>query len=246
MPKPTRPATTRIEKHTAMKPSSASALRTAGKKKTDERNQASQLGDQPYCISFLSSSCHLTANMHVPCQMRREHTKSGGIAPHCHTTPQRRAERVETCLLRRPTKYIGALLPTWRNWQTRQTQNLVLVRVCGFDPLRRHHISPDFLGCQKQGSKIGFSTPILLAQPSKPVTQLKNMNCSPNFLNWLRQGRVFAALFVLFFTFTPVLPAAIIGTNSPTQPLTAGRIAALPRAQQPVWKEYLKRSTRQN
>ena len=27
----------------------------------------------------------------------------------------------------------------WRNWQTRQTQNLVLVRVCGFDPLRRHH-----------------------------------------------------------------------------------------------------------
>ncbi len=48
-------------------------------------------------------------------------------------------ERVETCLLRRPPKYIGALLPTWRNWQTRQTQNLVLVRVCGFDPLRRHH-----------------------------------------------------------------------------------------------------------
>jgi DNA polymerase III subunit delta' len=27
----------------------------------------------------------------------------------------------------------------WRNWQTRQTQNLVLARVCGFDPLRRHH-----------------------------------------------------------------------------------------------------------
>jgi hypothetical protein len=48
----------------------------------------------------------------------------------------------ETCLLRRPLKYIGALLPTWRNWQTRQTQNLVLVRVCGFDPLRRHHLNP--------------------------------------------------------------------------------------------------------
>ncbi len=27
----------------------------------------------------------------------------------------------------------------WRNWQTRQTQNLVPERVCGFDPLRRHH-----------------------------------------------------------------------------------------------------------
>src|SRR5208283_5664608 len=52
-----------------------------------------------------------------------------------------RNERVETCLLRRPTKYIGTLLPTWRNWQTRQTQNLVLVRVCGFDPLRRHHLA---------------------------------------------------------------------------------------------------------
>ena len=29
--------------------------------------------------------------------------------------------------------------PMWRNWQTRQTQNLVSVRMCGFDPLRRHH-----------------------------------------------------------------------------------------------------------
>ena len=47
--------------------------------------------------------------------------------------------RTETCLLCRPLEYIGALLPMWRNWQTRQTQNLVLVRVCGFDPLRRHH-----------------------------------------------------------------------------------------------------------
>ena len=28
----------------------------------------------------------------------------------------------------------------WRNWQTRQTQNLVSVRMCGFDPLRRHHL----------------------------------------------------------------------------------------------------------
>jgi hypothetical protein len=48
-------------------------------------------------------------------------------------------EGVETCLLCHPLEYIGALLPMWRNWQTRQTQNLVLVRVCGFDPLRRHH-----------------------------------------------------------------------------------------------------------
>ena len=32
--------------------------------------------------------------------------------------------------------------PTWRNWQTRQTQNLVLERVCGFNPLRRHQRTP--------------------------------------------------------------------------------------------------------
>jgi hypothetical protein len=31
--------------------------------------------------------------------------------------------RAETCLLCRPPKYIGAWLPMWRNWQTRQTQN---------------------------------------------------------------------------------------------------------------------------
>jgi hypothetical protein len=28
-------------------------------------------------------------------------------------------------------------MPMWRNWQTRQTQNLVLATVCGFDPLHR-------------------------------------------------------------------------------------------------------------
>gem|GEM_PF-6847501 len=28
--------------------------------------------------------------------------------------------------------------PAWRNWQTRWTQNPVLARVCGFEPLRRH------------------------------------------------------------------------------------------------------------
>src|SRR5881392_456035 len=30
--------------------------------------------------------------------------------------------------------------PAWRNWQTRWTQNPVLARVCGFEPLRRHHL----------------------------------------------------------------------------------------------------------
>jgi PelA/Pel-15E family pectate lyase len=41
------------------------------------------------------------------------------------------------------------------------------------------------------------------------------------------------------------LGAAILGTNNPPQPLTRERIAALPKAQQSAWKEYLKRSERQ-
>ena len=30
--------------------------------------------------------------------------------------------------------------PAWRNWQTRWTQNPVIARSCGFDPLRRHSL----------------------------------------------------------------------------------------------------------
>src|SRR6266480_7329742 len=33
--------------------------------------------------------------------------------------------------------------PAWRNWQTRWTQNPVIARSCGFEPLRRHP-SQDF------------------------------------------------------------------------------------------------------
>src|SRR2546427_12719832 len=29
--------------------------------------------------------------------------------------------------------------PAWRNWQTRWTQNPVIARSCGFEPLRRHN-----------------------------------------------------------------------------------------------------------
>ena len=38
------------------------------------------------------------------------------------------------------------------------------------------------------------------------------------------------------------LPAAIIGTNSPAQPVTLQRIGALPQTQRAAWQEYLKRS----
>jgi PelA/Pel-15E family pectate lyase len=43
----------------------------------------------------------------------------------------------------------------------------------------------------------------------------------------------------------PVLPAAIIGTNTPAQEITDESIATLPPAQQRVWKQYLARSNRQ-
>ena len=41
------------------------------------------------------------------------------------------------------------------------------------------------------------------------------------------------------------LAAAVIGTNPPALPLTAERIAALPAAEQPAWRDYLDRSVRQ-
>jgi PelA/Pel-15E family pectate lyase len=55
----------------------------------------------------------------------------------------------------------------------------------------------------------------------------------------------FSLLIALALGAARLLPAAIIGTNPPAQPLTAERIAALPAAQRPAWKEYLERSDRQ-
>jgi PelA/Pel-15E family pectate lyase len=67
---------------------------------------------------------------------------------------------------------------------------------------------------------------------------------SARLCRW-RQCRPFPAWLWALFIFVPLLPAAIIGTNPPAQPLTQERISALPRAQQSAWKDYLKRSTRQ-
>src|SRR5689334_14037447 len=39
--------------------------------------------------------------------------------------------------------------------------------------------------------------------------------------------------------------AATIGTSTPAQPLTVERIVALPTREQPAWRAYLERSTRQ-
>jgi len=43
----------------------------------------------------------------------------------------------------------------------------------------------------------------------------------------------------------PLLPAAIVGTNSPAQSLTQERIATLPVGQRAAWADYLKRSNHQ-
>ncbi|HUJ12013.1 MAG TPA: pectate lyase [Verrucomicrobiae bacterium] len=52
-------------------------------------------------------------------------------------------------------------------------------------------------------------------------------------------------LLVLSFVLASQLSAAVIGTNTPAQPLTAARVAALPARIRPAWEEYLKRSKRQ-
>ena len=45
----------------------------------------------------------------------------------------------EALELRRGRRSFRFLLPAWRNWQTRWTQNPVIARSCGFEPLRRHN-----------------------------------------------------------------------------------------------------------
>jgi PelA/Pel-15E family pectate lyase len=52
------------------------------------------------------------------------------------------------------------------------------------------------------------------------------------------------ALILLLLGVCPVL-GAIIGTNSPAQPLTLERIAALPSEQQAAWRQYLDQSSKQ-
>jgi len=71
------------------------------------------------------------------------------------------------------------------------------------------------------------------------------MHYSHRLLNWPHPWIVSATGFILLSVFSLTLSAAIVGTNTPAQPLTAERIAALPRAEQSVWKDYLKRSSKQ-
>jgi PelA/Pel-15E family pectate lyase len=50
---------------------------------------------------------------------------------------------------------------------------------------------------------------------------------------------------VLAVGLAPLLPAAIVGTNQPSQAVTRERLAARPKQEQAAWKEYLARSERQ-
>ena len=50
---------------------------------------------------------------------------------------------------------------------------------------------------------------------------------------------------VLALGIAPFLPAAVIGTNSSALPLSAKRVAELPKNRQPAWQKYLERSDRQ-
>jgi len=53
----------------------------------------------------------------------------------------------EELFTRPPAERYWRTVPTWRNWQTRQTQNLVLVRVCGSTPPSHHIIQRLALNC---------------------------------------------------------------------------------------------------
>ena len=61
----------------------------------------------------------------------------------------------------------------------------------------------------------------------------------------LYSHRLFKFALPLMLFAIPSLRAAIIGTNPPAPPVTLTRIATLPAAQQPAWREYLERSARQ-
>jgi PelA/Pel-15E family pectate lyase len=61
----------------------------------------------------------------------------------------------------------------------------------------------------------------------------------------LHSGCVWAVVSGWLLAFVTALPAAIIGTNPPAQPLSLERIAGLPRPQQSAWKSYLAISTKQ-
>src|ERR1043166_180609 len=64
------------------------------------------------------------------------------------------------------------------------------------------------------------------------------------FWDW-RLPMKLALYSVLMLGVSPLLSAAIIGTNSAALPLTAERIAGLPKNLQPAWQKYLERSERQ-
>jgi PelA/Pel-15E family pectate lyase len=69
-----------------------------------------------------------------------------------------------------------------------------------------------------------------------------NQPTGPGFF---RGGCARWIVLVSIFSFSPLLSAAVIGTNSPAPSLTSERMDALPAAQQAVWKEYLQRSEQQ-
>ena len=54
--------------------------------------------------------------------------------------------------------------------------------------------------------------------------------------------RLIPFIFAIVFIPAPALPAASVGTNPPSLPLTAERINALPAAEQAVWHRYLAKS----
>jgi PelA/Pel-15E family pectate lyase len=80
----------------------------------------------------------------------------------------------------------------------------------------------------KRGGGCSFVFPQRLAPPSVSPSLMVSMRIARILLLAVSQGAL--------------VPAAVVGTNPPTLPLSAERIAALPVDQHPAWRAYLARS----
>jgi hypothetical protein len=80
--------------------------------------------------------------------------------------------------------------PMWRNWQTRQTQNLVPSQACGFDPLHRHH-QPKSEGPDKMNPAIKSFPALLTSLFTAGMTAAATF--SPAFTNGVLDSNLVAS-----------------------------------------------------
>ena len=157
--------------------------------------------------------------------------------------------------------------PAWGlNHLKREQQFGVEIHSLSSDPLFQDLAKGDLrLKPESPAFKLGFEPPDFASIGSPPRTPiLSPLKCEVETKSQdLESCHLFAApsvfsdvsranmklthalCFGLTFGIASPVSAAIIGTNSPALPITAERIATLPRAQQTAWRKYLQRSEQQ-